>query len=237
MKSGLTPLFSDADIDRWFDKFQERAEERIFKLLSAAGEKFVEVARKSGNYTDRTGNLRSSVGYIIAMDGETVSENFEKSGKGNDGDTGISKARQLAEDISLAYQGSYVLIGVAGMEYAVHVEAKGKDVATTGYIQCQEYLRKALKKMLAERGQSVNVMLDLDVPEDELMKRLIKRGQESGRADDNEETIKKRLTVYHSQTAPLIDWYKNEKLYAHIKGIGELETITADVCKAIDAAK
>lgn len=65
-------------------------------------------------------------------------------------------------------------------------------------------------------------MLDLDVPEDELMKRLIKRGQESGRADDNEETIKKRLTVYHSQTAPLIDWYKNEKLYAHIKGIGEL---------------
>lgn len=56
MKSGLTPLFSDADIDRWFDKFQERAEERIFKLLSAAGEKFVEVARKSGNYTDRTGS-------------------------------------------------------------------------------------------------------------------------------------------------------------------------------------
>ena len=96
---------------------------------------------------------------------------------------------------------------------------------------------EALKNMLAERGQSVNVMLDLDVPEDELMKRLIKRGQESGRADDNEETIKKRLTVYHSQTAPLIDWYKNEKLYAHIKGIGELETITADVCKAIDAAK
>ena len=51
--------------------------------------------------------------------------------------------------------------------------------------------------MLAERGQEVSVMLDLDVPEEELMKRLIKRGQESGRADDNEETIKKRLVVYH----------------------------------------
>ena len=49
--------------------------------------------------------------------------------------------------------------------------------------------------MLAERGQEVSVMLDLDVPEEELMKRLIKRGQESGRADDNEETIKKRLVV------------------------------------------
>ena len=75
---------------------------------------------------------------------------------------------------------------------------------------------EALKKMLAERGQQVSVMLDLDVPEDELMK---------------------RLTVYHSQTAPLIDWYKQEGLYAHINGLGELETITADICKAIDAVK
>ena len=50
---------------------------------------------------------------------------------------------------------------------------------------------EALKQMLAERGQEVSVMLDLEVPEDELMARLIKRGQESGRADDNEETIKK----------------------------------------------
>ena len=70
---------------------------------------------------------------------------------------------------------------------------------------------EALKKMLAERGQDVSVMVDLEVPEDELMVRLIKRGKDSGRADDNEETIKKRLHVYHSQTAPLIDWYKNEK--------------------------
>ena len=67
--------------------------------------------------------------------------------------------------------------------------------------------------MLAERGQDVSVMVDLDVPEEELMVRLIKRGKDSGRADDNEETIKKRLHVYHSQTAPLIDWYKNEKKY------------------------
>jgi adenylate kinase len=93
---------------------------------------------------------------------------------------------------------------------------------------------EALKKMLAERGQSVSVMLDLDVPEDELMVRLIKRGQESGRADDNEETIKKRLTVYHSQTAPLIDWYKNEGLYSHINGLGSMDTIFGDICAAID---
>ena len=93
---------------------------------------------------------------------------------------------------------------------------------------------EALKKMLAERGQEVSVMLDLDVPEEELMTRLIKRGQESGRADDNEETIKKRLVVYHSQTAPLIDWYKNEGKYQHIHGLGTMDAIFADIVAAVE---
>ena len=93
---------------------------------------------------------------------------------------------------------------------------------------------EALKKMLAERGQDVSVMVDLEVPEDELMVRLIKRGKDSGRADDNEETIKKRLHVYQSQTAPLIDWYKNEKKYQHINGLGTMEGIFAEICEAID---
>ena len=96
---------------------------------------------------------------------------------------------------------------------------------------------EALKKMLAERGQDVSVMVDLEVPEDELMVRLIKRGKDSGRADDNEETIKKRLHVYHSQTAPLIDWYKNEKKYQHINGLGTMEGIFAEICEAIDKLK
>ena len=93
---------------------------------------------------------------------------------------------------------------------------------------------EALKKMLAQRGQDVSVMVDLDVPEEELMVRLIKRGKDSGRADDNEETIKKRLHVYHSQTAPLIDWYKNEKKYQHINGLGTMEGIFAEICEAVD---
>lgn len=96
---------------------------------------------------------------------------------------------------------------------------------------------EALKKMLSERGTEVSVMLDLDVPEDELMVRLIKRGKDSGRADDNEETIKKRLTVYHNQTAPLIDWYKADGKYNHIAGSGELDRIFGDICAAIDAVK
>ena len=93
---------------------------------------------------------------------------------------------------------------------------------------------EALKKMLAERGQDVSVMVDLEVPEDELMVRLIKRGKDSGRADDNEETIKKRLHVYHSQTAPLIDWYKNEGKYQHIHGLGTMDAIFADIVAAVE---
>ena len=93
---------------------------------------------------------------------------------------------------------------------------------------------EALKKMLDERGHKVAAMIELDVPEDELMQRLLKRGRECGRSDDNEATIKKRLDVYHSQTAPLIEWYGNEKLHHHINGLGELDRIFADICNVID---
>ena len=93
---------------------------------------------------------------------------------------------------------------------------------------------EALKQMLNKRGDKVAAMIELDVPEEELMKRLILRGQQSGRADDNEETIKKRLVVYHSQTQPLIEWYKQEGLHHHINGMGELDNIFADIKEVID---
>lgn len=94
---------------------------------------------------------------------------------------------------------------------------------------------EALKKMLSERGHKVAAMIELDVPEDELMKRLLLRGQQSGRSDDNEETIRKRLGVYHNQTSPLIQWYEQEGVHHHINGLGELDRIFADVCAVIDA--
>lgn len=93
---------------------------------------------------------------------------------------------------------------------------------------------KALKEMLAERGEKISVTLNLIVSEDVLMERLLKRAQIEGRADDNEETIKKRLVVYHSQTQPLIEWYKQEGLHHHIDGLGELDRIFSDICKVVD---
>ena len=96
---------------------------------------------------------------------------------------------------------------------------------------------EALKVMLNERGQDVTAMIELDVPEDELMDRLIKRGLLSGRADDNEETIKKRLVVYNEQTSPLKEWYKNDGKHCYINGLGDLDRIFADIVAAIDSKK
>lgn len=93
---------------------------------------------------------------------------------------------------------------------------------------------EALKKMLAERGHQIDAMIELSVPEDELMARLLNRGKLTGRSDDNEETIKKRLDVYHNQTAPLIDWYENEGIHHHVEGLGTVDEIFGRVCAVVD---
>lgn len=69
---------------------------------------------------------------------------------------------------------------------------------------------EALKKMLEERGHDMGIMIELVVEEDVLMARLLNRAIIEGRADDNEETIKKRFAVYHNQTAPLAEWFEKE---------------------------
>lgn len=96
---------------------------------------------------------------------------------------------------------------------------------------------ESLKKMLNERGTDVTVMLDLHVNEDELIHRLIERGKISGRSDDNLETIKSRLEVYHTQTAPLAEFYKKEGSHVTIDGMGTIEEIFERIMKAIDDIK
>ena len=93
---------------------------------------------------------------------------------------------------------------------------------------------KALKEMLNKRGTDVSVMLNLQVEEEELISRLLERGKVSGRSDDNLETIKSRLDVYHNQTTPLKDYYINEKKYKAIHGMGTIESIFAAIEKEID---
>ena len=93
---------------------------------------------------------------------------------------------------------------------------------------------EALEKLLNERGTAVSAVVGLEVPEDELMRRLLLRGQMSGRSDDNEETIKKRLDVYHNQTSPLQEFYKEKGLYKAINGLGTIDDIFDEISTAID---
>jgi adenylate kinase len=94
---------------------------------------------------------------------------------------------------------------------------------------------QALKEMLATRGKEVNVMLNLIVKEEELIARLLKRGETSGRSDDNLETIQKRLDTYNSQTSPVIDFYKAEGKLANIEGIGTIDEIFSRISQRIEA--
>ena len=96
---------------------------------------------------------------------------------------------------------------------------------------------EALKTMLNERGTDIHILLDLQVEDDELVDRLIERGKISGRSDDNPETIKARLDVYHTQTAPLATYYIGEGKHVAIKGGGQIEDIFERIAEAIDRAK
>lgn len=96
---------------------------------------------------------------------------------------------------------------------------------------------EALKTMLNERGTDIHILLYLQVEDDELVDRLIERGKISGRSDDNPETIKARLDVYHTQTAPLATYYIGEGKHVAIKGIGRIEEIFERIAEAIDRVK
>ena len=96
---------------------------------------------------------------------------------------------------------------------------------------------EALKTMLNERGTDIHILLDLQVEDDELVARLLDRGKISGRSDDNPETIKARLDVYHTQTAPLATYYIGEGKHVAIKGVGRIEEIFERIAEAIDRVK
>lgn len=96
---------------------------------------------------------------------------------------------------------------------------------------------EALKTILNERGTDIHILLDLQVEDDELVARLLDRGKISGRSDDNPETIKARLDVYHTQTAPLATYYIGEGKHVAIKGVGQIEDIFERIAEAIDRAK
>ncbi len=96
---------------------------------------------------------------------------------------------------------------------------------------------KALDKIMADKGLIIDALLSLNVPEERLIKRLNKRGKTSGRSDDNEETIKKRLRQYHTKTEPVKDFYKQQNKLYEIDGVGEIDEINQRLLDIINNLK
>jgi adenylate kinase len=94
---------------------------------------------------------------------------------------------------------------------------------------------EALDGLLAFKKQRINLVLALEVEEDELVQRILKRGETSGRSDDtNEELIRNRFNEYQNKTAPVGTFYAKQNKKIAVKGKGEIETIFNDLCKHID---
>ena len=93
---------------------------------------------------------------------------------------------------------------------------------------------EALKRMLSERGHDMGMMIELVVDEETLMARLLNRAIEQGRADDNEETIKKRFEVYNKQTSPLAEWFQNEGIRNVFTWKGSKELMLSEIFETID---
>ena len=97
---------------------------------------------------------------------------------------------------------------------------------------------KALDELLTHKNAPIAVMLALDVSEEELIKRLLKRGETSGRSDDNNEhVIKARINEYHNKTAVVADYYQQYDKVVMIRGEGSIDDIFDRLCKEIDKRK
>lgn len=94
---------------------------------------------------------------------------------------------------------------------------------------------KALDELMNELGQPISLMISLEVPEEELRARLLKRGQLEGRTDDNEETITKRIHEYLEKTTPVADYYEAQNKIAKIQGVGSIDEIFDSIKSAIAA--
>lgn len=138
----ITAGFNIADIKKQVAQKKELIEQVILRRFQRIGEAFIANARSNDTYRDQTGNLRSSIGYVILKNGEQLFASFP-----GDKSQGKTKAGKVVDDVKDKYPQGFVLIVVAGMEYAAYVEAMGYDVLTASGIAAENDLRKAVEQI------------------------------------------------------------------------------------------
>lgn len=148
----LVPKFTQAQIKARIDNFIQVIEKRQILRLTYLGEQCVAMARLSGDYMDQTGNLRSSVGYVLFKNGVALNLSFNKVGSGSKG-TSIGMATAIKAGAK--YKEGLCLVVVAGMNYALSVESRGRDVLTSTEL----FAKLEMPKMLAELKRNINSAL------------------------------------------------------------------------------
>lgn len=94
---------------------------------------------------------------------------------------------------------------------------------------------EAFDRILEQHGLKVDLMVCMEVPEEELVRRILLRGKDSGRADDaSEEVIRNRIKVYHDQTAVVASHYERQRKYSRIEGVGTMDEVFGRLCDVID---
>lgn len=143
MAVSIRPRFTPNDIANVIKQRKKRIEEAIILNLHKVGEQFVVRARDNDTYKDRTGNLRSSIGYIVLKNGRQVAQNFLSLG----GKEGVKFAKLTVKEVAEKFPTGFVLICVAGMNYAAAVESKGYDVITGASILAATDLVIAMRRI------------------------------------------------------------------------------------------
>ena len=96
---------------------------------------------------------------------------------------------------------------------------------------------RELRKALTDYDERVGVMISLEVNREELVKRLLKRGKDTGRSDDNLETINNRIDVYNRQTIPVTYYYDKMHKHAAVEGTGSVDKIFEGIVEVISKVK
>ena len=138
----LTPT---TEIDHYITGRVEAIKKALVYNLCAVGEQVLNAARLTNSYKDQTGNLRSSIGYVVAVDGEIAQmSSFDTVKEGREGSRGGKEyAMQLVRD----FPNGIVLIVVAGMNYASYVSAKGYDVLDSSELIADKLVSQMLQQL------------------------------------------------------------------------------------------
>jgi hypothetical protein len=151
---------SEEDLRRAFERWYQTIIDNIAEALLYVCTEAVNRARATDTYKDQTNNLRSSIGFVIYYNGQKLFRDFKKSGTGTGGGGDISgqqgqvQGESLADKVSSKFPSGFVAVIVAGMNYALYVEAKGFDVITGSTLDIGQELNEFLQTISSFQGVS-----------------------------------------------------------------------------------